>query len=338
MEFFNKKEDVIDLKLTQFGRHLLSKGKFKPKFYSFFDDNVLYNSERAGQNELQNNSEQRIKDTSYMRHQVSISSLEKKFANQYEQIFVTGQAKIGSESLQTTPEKNYLLPGPLGMSELTSEHAPSWSIQYLNGSLSGSSKSLTLTEKSGGEHVLQIPQLESLVTVRVEAQNDGFVDPLIDDEFEQGPYLTEYDVISEDNELFVMLKVSENNSFFQKKNFDIEVFEIEEEDQNGTIIEVLHPLYFSELPDVENELDFLEQTDNSFDPSADERFVDYYFDLLVDDEIEKEIVCELDPEVDQTLGVFADPRTRECQDLINKQKREVFNIYEDEADKPGDIC
>ena len=41
MEFFNKKEEVIDLKLTQFGRFLLSKGKLKPVFYSFFDESNL---------------------------------------------------------------------------------------------------------------------------------------------------------------------------------------------------------------------------------------------------------------------------------------------------------
>ena len=45
MEFFNKKEEVIDLQLTQFGRHILSKGKFKPVYYSFHDDNILYNVE-----------------------------------------------------------------------------------------------------------------------------------------------------------------------------------------------------------------------------------------------------------------------------------------------------
>ena len=39
MEFFNKKQDVIELKLTQFGRNLLSRGIFKPVYYSFFDDN-----------------------------------------------------------------------------------------------------------------------------------------------------------------------------------------------------------------------------------------------------------------------------------------------------------
>ena len=34
MEFFDKKEEVIDIKLTQFGRHLLSKGKFLRAFIS----------------------------------------------------------------------------------------------------------------------------------------------------------------------------------------------------------------------------------------------------------------------------------------------------------------
>ena len=30
MEFFNQKEDVIDIELTPFGEHLLSLGVFKP--------------------------------------------------------------------------------------------------------------------------------------------------------------------------------------------------------------------------------------------------------------------------------------------------------------------
>ena len=54
MEFFNKKEEVIDLQLTQYGRHLLSKGHFKPVFYSFHDDNILYNTANQGIQEGQN--------------------------------------------------------------------------------------------------------------------------------------------------------------------------------------------------------------------------------------------------------------------------------------------
>jgi len=134
--------------------------------------------------------------------------------------------------------------------------------------------------------------------------------------------------------LFLLLKISENNSFFQSKNFDIEVFEIQEEDQSGTIIESLRPLYFPKQNELGSELDFI----TNIDPETNEDYVDYYLDILVDDEIDKEIVCELDPDVDNTLGVFADPRTRECQDIINKRKKQVFNIYEDEADEAGEIC
>ena len=45
MSYFDKKEDVLDLKLTPYGRHLLSRGKLKPAFYAFFDDDVVYNTD-----------------------------------------------------------------------------------------------------------------------------------------------------------------------------------------------------------------------------------------------------------------------------------------------------
>ena len=42
VEFFNKKQDVIDLQLTSYGKQLLSRGLFKPVYYAFSDDGVLY--------------------------------------------------------------------------------------------------------------------------------------------------------------------------------------------------------------------------------------------------------------------------------------------------------
>ncbi len=42
MTFFNKKEEVIEIELTQYGKYLLSKGKFRPVFYAFSDDEILY--------------------------------------------------------------------------------------------------------------------------------------------------------------------------------------------------------------------------------------------------------------------------------------------------------
>ena len=41
MSFFNKKEEVLDVQLTQLGKYLLSKGKLKPVYYVFSDDEIL---------------------------------------------------------------------------------------------------------------------------------------------------------------------------------------------------------------------------------------------------------------------------------------------------------
>ena len=46
-KFLNKKEQVYDLKLTTYGHYLLSNGTFKPMYYGFFDDNILYDREYA---------------------------------------------------------------------------------------------------------------------------------------------------------------------------------------------------------------------------------------------------------------------------------------------------
>ena len=61
--YFNKKEEVINLELTQYGKYLLSKGKLRPVYYSFFDDDVLYDGAHGGVAENQNDIVTRIKDT-----------------------------------------------------------------------------------------------------------------------------------------------------------------------------------------------------------------------------------------------------------------------------------
>ena len=63
VEFFDSKQEVIDIRLTQFGKRLLTKGMFKPVFYQFFDDDILYNSEFCGFSEQQNETESRILET-----------------------------------------------------------------------------------------------------------------------------------------------------------------------------------------------------------------------------------------------------------------------------------
>jgi len=332
MEFFNKKEEVIDIKLTQFGRYLLSKGMLKPAFYSFHDDNVIYDVQKTGLTEVQKESEARIESTPTMHHQISISSLEKEFNNNYNKI-VSGEANAFSQDVQRTAEKSYALPNYLGTSDLNSEYAPSWSVQFLNGELSGSSKSLDILEKTGGNNLQLVPQLESIVSIDVQ-HNTNDASALSDlEELEDAGLISNVNILSADNELYVILKVSENNGLFQKENFDIEVFEIEEELQGTTTIETLRQLEFSKNLTLGTEIDFIEDAT----PEEDVSHVEYYFDLLTDDEINNDILCEFDP-INEKKGVYADARTKLCQDVINEQKRKVFDIYTDESDNPGDIC
>jgi hypothetical protein len=331
MEFFNKKEEVIDLKLTQYGRYLLSKGGFKPTYYSFHDDNVLYNSEKAGVTELQNDSETRIVETPTLHHQISISSLEKEFNNNYNKI-ISGQANASSQDVQRTAEKSYMLTNFLGTSDINSEYAPSWTVQFLNGTLSGSSKSLDLLEKTGGNNLQILPQLDSTMTIEVNSVDADSDNPLLD-EAEDSALISNVNILSSDDDLYVLLKISENNGMFQKENFDIEIFEIEEEIQSGTTIETLRQLEFSKNSLPAAEMEFVEDAL----PEEDVTHVEYYFDLLTDNEINNEILCKFDP-VNQKKGVYADARTKLCQDVINEQKRKVFDIYTDESDNPGDIC
>lgn len=89
MEFFDRKEEVLDLQLTQYGKYLLSVGKLKPAFYAFFDDDVDYDTEYqgdppksddtgiAGPNENQKDTEDRIKETPRIKVIHSVDTVEK---------------------------------------------------------------------------------------------------------------------------------------------------------------------------------------------------------------------------------------------------------------------
>ena len=87
-KFINKKEEVIQMDLTAFGKHKFSRGEFTPVFYSFLDDDILYDSiyssppDRNGDGdpgskglyEEQNNVVTRIKETQRLENIVHFTS------------------------------------------------------------------------------------------------------------------------------------------------------------------------------------------------------------------------------------------------------------------------
>ena len=333
MEFFNKKQDVIDLQLTNYGRHLLSKGMFKPVYYSFYDDNIVYDIGPSGITETQNESEERIKQSQRLKTQYNYASLDREFKIAQNIAYNTNSRVDPLYNVQKAAEKKYVLPQPIGTMDLQAENAPSWTVRFLNGNLSGSQKDLRLKEEDGGEIVLNIPQLSthiSLETQVIELDQEELLEDLFD-----GPSQSNIIIDSTEEEYSVLLKVMENNSQFQKKNFDIEFFEIiEEKKENEVTVETLRPLFFEKPQHLMDHMDILDQTT----PEDDNRYVDHYFDFKVDSEIPQTILCQYDP-VPQKLGVFADERTLICQDVLNQQQRVSIDIYESGTDDtPGEIC
>ena len=126
MKFFNKKEDVFDIKLTTYGRYKLSQGDFTPVYYAFFDDGVVYDSAYLGFGEDQNVAETRIqKLTPTVRTQHCFSGAEKRATQ--------------TDVRQEVPDLEYSLNGRLGNSSLTTNRAPAWDIKMYQGELLGES-------------------------------------------------------------------------------------------------------------------------------------------------------------------------------------------------------
>ena len=82
MKFFNRKEEVIDIQLTQDGKRLLSQGRWDPVYYAFFDDDVIYDGENAGVQENQNDAETRIKETPRTKVQYTFAGVDLTGENQ----------------------------------------------------------------------------------------------------------------------------------------------------------------------------------------------------------------------------------------------------------------
>ena len=125
MKFLNKQEQVIDLQLTQYGKYLLSTGKFKPVFYAFFDDGILYDPEYGYGIQKQKDIQNRIKsETPQLETQYNFRGVETEVKKnnelirsqeQWEKRFFEDQSISPPD---TTTDKQYALQNIIGSSEI----------------------------------------------------------------------------------------------------------------------------------------------------------------------------------------------------------------------------
>jgi len=305
MSFFNKKEEVLQIKLTQYGKHLLSKGKFNPTYYAFFDDSVLYDTEWASYEEHQNEAEERIQDNTpslkvqhiYAGAETNIKKLTKD---------PTTALQYWEKDLpypQHTEDKHYsIVTSPLGNSSPGQQKAPSYTVNFLIGELTGSSYYMT-----GSHQTLKIPQLDIDIVYKSSFSFDEEA-PQLSNVTLRGPAGIELGGTFPDGskinvaEKHLLLEIVENNTEFSNKNFDIEVYEMEEEDvKNYKTPGIdapqkkfnLLPLSFvaPRINVVDNILLDPTSEENVLDLDLDSTYIRHYFDIFTDGGIDSAIMC-----------------------------------------------
>jgi len=334
MTFFNPKEDVIDIKLTQYGKFLLSMGELKPEYYAFFDDDILYDAGYASETENQNAAKGRIlTKTPRLKAQYVFRGIETEIKKSnrltrygeevIDDVLYKSDLLKGTR-IQQTADKNYSLSAPIGTSDMVSDYAPSWKIGFLKGELDSADTSLT-----GSYQTVRIPQIETLPEYLISVIQDEVLpqeetsledvdsivvgDPNVPgsnvDAALAAEQLPDGTVISVEED-YILLEIGEHNSEFNIKNFDIEVFEIQSEVDTKIPLgtkEVLVPLYFQKQPEMIVNgilLDKEEIENQTKNQEINPTYVDLFFDVLVDKEIPEEIFCSVKPIGEKTDEIY----------------------------------
>lgn len=280
MSFFNSKEEVINIELTSYGKYLLSKGLLKPAYYSFHDEDILYDAEYVDVNENVNFSEVRIQEeTPYLKPVYSFKS-PKPFLDKS-----INQNQILSYIDTINEYKVDYFDNSLGDSSIYNLYVPAWDVQCL-------SKDVDSVLLTFGDN-LKIPQINCSLTASLIK--------LTEQELNNNPALSS--IVSLENSLFtsdsnvylvqsddIVFKIEEENTDADYDKFDIEVFEIVETN-NGT--EGYSQMKFLKEQKYVNDNNILELIKNSVNlRQLDTTYADKYFELNLDKNIENSVVCK----------------------------------------------
>lgn len=323
MAFLDEKEQVIEIKLTQYGKYVLSKGKFNPVFYSFYDDSILYDPDYASADEVQNDVESRIRSNPQMNTQYNFVGVETNI-HRINELVRGKKTKLGGENIQPTPEKHYSLSAPLGNSSLDITYAPAFELRFLHNEIGSSIYYIT-----GAAPTLHIPQLSSSIDYEIYAIESGDelsfdTNSILRKTFDDGSTIA----VKDD---YIIVELSEQNTPFDLENYDIEVYLIE--DVEDTHIpqntkEQITPLSFALARKSINEsLQSEDELVESF-PELDPTYVEYFLDIKVDSEIDRDKLCEAKRE-DKTKNLFLEPFLK-C-DLPEEDERE--NIFDEDVEE-----
>ena len=272
MTFF-KKEDVIKIELTPHGRKMLSQGKLKPSFYTFLDDDILYDITRGGGSENNSQVQSRIlSETPYMKPQTNYKGIDSSKSN--------NDSKV--------EQVRYLLQR-IGGNNPAEQRAAGWEVTCLLNEVNSASNTLS----SSTEQTQPIPQLEFTLeytmsvgnTKNLEDSTGGLV-------FNRTlPTLVKNDGSFIDiEEEQILLNIFEKNGFSQKDSYEVEVYLFEQDEVN-----IDRKLKFFEQEEQIKANMLLEDNiigSSDVDEGLTTEHVEYYMDITTDKEIPEEDICK----------------------------------------------
>ena len=266
--FFDKKEDVLEIVLTPHGRRLLSQGKLMPEYYSFLDDDIIYDAAAAGGSESNYQVKTRIlNETPSLKPQSNLVGLQEKLKDE--------NPDLSSDS---TKYDLYTI----GTSNTRENFAPSWQVKFIRNEISASS-----AHQSSSFGIKNIPQIETEIEYKISVGNSSNDQRVRGQEtspelplskvYQDGSYVK----VQEEQ---VLMNILEKNGFLHSESLELEVFLYDEVE-----VENLIPLKFEKRQkEVENGILIDKDIQDGFDSlttdlSTDQ--VEYYFDIRIDNEI-----------------------------------------------------
>ena len=309
-KFLDKKEQVIDFKLTSYGRYLLSIGTFKPTYYAFFDDNIMYDTrykpggpgDRAPD---QNKINVRIKkDTSYFETMTVYRDIEESI-NKY-----TGEEidflDTSGTTIKIEPEPDiFKFNSAIGDAFLDgpTDAAPRWQVLMMQNKISSSvyktDYSFNQPDMPGALVNSRTPQIniKALYTLRVAEPEFDFNAENARDFIDQSGLFADNKVIRLETK-DPIIYFNEINTDLLTENFEIEVFEVISGSKAAPHLgrELYSPTlqrkYFErKIPQIENGFMMFETPQANEEQSMTTASVEYYFDVLTDASVNQVAAC-----------------------------------------------
>lgn len=311
MALFNSKEEVINIELTSYGKFLLSRGKFKPAYYSFHDEGIIYDSEYADFTENSNTSETRIQEqTPQLKPNYSFFSPKASINKDVNQLQLMNN-KFDMASTRNNLQFSEGIKEVLSNSTISNNYIPSWEIHNL------SSQYSSITSSTATDHIPQFNvdlEVKVIKTNQETLQNNNKLNVLS---------LLNQITYNGSDEVYItvleplVLKIIENNTDSNIDKFDIKIYK-ENTNEDSTFS-------YSQLKFLQDNVNYDEESDLyvrisnviSNQQEIDNKFVEYYLDVKLDKEINNIYKCRyiLRSDSDQDL-IFNN--IQDCEDLRDR--------------------